>query len=419
MSIAKAEESAAAAGAPLSARAQGLRRFAVVALLGTMTILTYGTTYYLLTILAPAIVAETGWPLPLVVGGLSLGLLVSGLVSPWIGRRIEARGGRAVLPLGCVTTALGLILLSLADSLWLYGAAWILLGLGMAGCLYEAAFASLGRQFGQRARASITLLTLFGGFASTVCWPLSAAMESWLGWRGTCLVYAGALGTVALLVRLSLAPPPAVPAPQRTGEAGAPEQAAPRPRVRRLWLLVVLGFCLALSASITAVVSVHLVGLLDARGLGLAAAVAIGTLIGPSQVGARVLEYVLGRRLHPLWTLVVSTLLMATGLGMLALGWGWIALAFVLYGSGVGLKSIVNGTVPLALIGPRGYATAIGRLAAPSLVMQALAPIGAAELLRAGAEGAEALLWTLAGCALLNVLLGLLLLGAGRRQRAP
>lgn len=414
MSAIGAEQPGQALRPPASHRAESLRRFGVVSLLGIMTILAYGTTYYLLTVLAPAIVAETGWPLPLVIGGVSLGLLVSGAVSPWIGRRIETGGGRAVLPFGCLALALGLALLSLADSLWLYAAAWIVLGLGMAGTFYEAAFSALGRQFGQRARQAITLLTLFGGFASTLCWPLSAAMEAWIGWRGACLVYAGLLAAMAMLVGLCLARPPAVPMPDRSPAARLADTEGPAVRPR-LWILVVLGFCLALSASITAVISVHLVALLGARGIGLAAAVAFGTLIGPSQVGARMLEYVMGRRFHPLWTLVASTMLMLCGLSMLALGWGWIALAIVLYGSGVGLKSIVNGTVPLALIGPRGYATAMGRLAAPSQIMQALAPIGAAQLIGAGEAGTEALLWVLAGCALLNVLLGALLLRAGKR----
>ena len=153
-------------------------------------------------------------------------------------------------------------------------------------------------------------------------------------------------------------------------------------------LLVVLGVCLALSATITTVLSVHLVALLGAREVALAGAVALGTLIGPSQVGARVIEFALGRRVHPLWTLVVSTQLMALGLTLIALGWGWLALSIVFYGCGVGIKSIAAGTVPLALVGSRGYAVVMGRLAAPSLILQALAPIAAAELLQAGTGGA-------------------------------
>jgi MFS family permease len=406
------------AAAPRFERA-ALRRFALVALLGWMTILAYGSTYYLLTVLGPFIVGETGWSLPLVVGGLSLGLLVSGVASPWVGRRIEALGGRAVLPLGCLVTGFGLLALGLAGSLWLYALAWVLIGLGMAATFYEAVFAALGRQFGQRARGLITLLTLFGGFASTICWPISAALVEWLGWRGACFVYAAAMAAMAVAVRLCLARPPGATTPEASAMPSAPGASERVAVNRRRWMLIVLGFVFALSASITAVVSVHLIALLGARDVGLGAAVAIGALIGPSQVGARALEYLIGRKVHPLWTLVTSTVLMALGLGLLAAGWAWAGLAIVLYGGGVGLKSIVSGTVPLVLVGSQGYATVMGRLAAPSLAMQALAPIGAAQLLASSAANAELLLWMLAGCALLNLLLGLLLLRAGRPSSDP
>jgi len=384
-----------------------------VALLGTMTILTYGTTYYLLTVLAPPIVADTGWPLAWVIGGLSLGLLVSGLAAPWVGKRIEHQGGRAVLPAGCLVLAAGLALLALAPSLWVYALAWGLLGLGMAATLYDAAFAAVGRQYGAQARSMITLLTLFGGFASTVCWPLAALLVEWLDWRGTCFVFAGLLLAIALPLRLALAPPP----PHVLPASVAASQPVRLER-RLVRLLVVLGVCLAVSATITTVLSLHLVALLGAREVALAGAVALGTLIGPSQVGARVIEFALGRRFHPLWTLVVSTLLMALGLTMIALGWGWIALSIVFYGCGVGIKSIAAGTVPLALVGARGYAIVMGRLAAPSLILQALAPIAAAQLLESGDGGAAALWWVLAGAAVVNLALAVWLLLAGRTARA-
>ncbi len=400
-------------GLPRRARA---RRLGVVALLGGMTILTYGTTYYLLTVLAPPIVADTGWPLAWVVGGLSLGLLLSGLAAPSVGQRIERHGGRAVLPAACLVLAAGLLTMGLAEVLWLYLLAWVVIGLGMAGALYDAAFARLGRQYGLRARGLITLLTLFGGLASTACWPLSALLVDWLGWRGTCLAYAGTLTLLAIPVRLVLAPPPLYPPPS---EASA---ASPSPGLRcrlgrRGWILVALGLCLALSATLTTVMAVHLVALLGARDVALAAAVAFGTLIGPSQVGGRIVEYVIGRRFHPLWTLQASTLLMAVGLGLLTLGWGWVALALVLYGGGVGIKSIAAGTVPLALVGDRGYATIMGRLAAPSLELQALAPAGAAAYMEGRADGGGALLWLMAAVALVNLGLSLGILWWRRRPR--
>lgn len=398
-------------------RGEALRRFGVVALLGVMTILTYGATYYLLTVLAPAIVLEMSWPLPIVVGGLSLGLVVSGAVAPWIGRRIEVAGGRAVLPAGCLCVALGLVGLGSSQSLWLYGLAWVALGLGMGSTFYEAAFASLGRQYGYRARGMITMLTIYGGFSSTICWPVSVLLVETFDWRGACFAYAGLMLLAALALRLCLASPPPhhalprSPAAIPDGEDGALTHRAP------MTILVALGVSLALSATISIVFSVHLVALLGAREVALAAAVSLGTLIGISQVGGRAVEFLIGRRTHPLWTLVASSVLMALGLGLLAIGWGWIALALVLYGGGVGTRSIASGTVPLALVGPNGYATLMGRLAGPSLVMQAIAPIGAAEFLSSRSDGAGQMLWSLVTAAGLNLLLSIALLVWGRPPR--
>ncbi|MEA2780573.1 MAG: hypothetical protein QOK29_2117, partial [Rhodospirillaceae bacterium] len=61
------------------------RRAVVVTALGLAQILAWGSSYYLLAVLAKPIAGDTGWPLPWVVGGLSLGLLVAGLVSPRVG----------------------------------------------------------------------------------------------------------------------------------------------------------------------------------------------------------------------------------------------------------------------------------------------------------------------------------------------
>ena len=144
-------------------------------------------------------------------------------------------------------------------------------------------------------------------------------------------------------------------------------------------------------------VSVHLITLLQARGVALAAAVSYGALIGPAQVGARVLEMANKGRHHPLWTLTVAMGLVVSGLAVLAVGIPAVGVALVLYGAGNGIYSIARGTVPLALFGPARYPVLVGRLARPGLVAQALAPsLGALALTYGGADAAYGLLMTLA-----------------------
>jgi MFS family permease len=165
-------------------------RGTIIAALGMTQIMAWGSSYYLPAVIAPAVVADTGWPLAWVVGGLSLGLFVGGLISPRVGSSIERHGGRNVLAFSAACIGIGQIGLAFAPSLAVYIVAWLVIGLGMGAGLYDAAFATLGRLYGHGARSAITTLTLFGGFASTVCWPLSAFLMGEIGWRGACLVYA-------------------------------------------------------------------------------------------------------------------------------------------------------------------------------------------------------------------------------------
>ena len=83
----------------------------------------------------------------------------------------------------------------------------MVLGLGMGTGLYDAVFAALGKLYGKDARTPITNLTLFGGFASTVCWPLSALLAETFGWRGACLIYAAMHLAISLPLQMAVMPP--------------------------------------------------------------------------------------------------------------------------------------------------------------------------------------------------------------------
>jgi MFS family permease len=145
-------------------------------------------------------------------------------------------------------------------------------------------------------------------------------------------------------------------------------------------------------------------------------AVGIGTLLGPSQVGARLLDMTLARRRHPVWTLVASTVLVAVGLGLLAARPGLASAAIVLYGAGSGIRSIARGTVPLALFGPEGYASVMGRLAMPSFIGQAAAPaLGGVLIERFGASTTMVLLF--AG-AVATIVPAMMLIGSARAAPA-
>ncbi|WP_374652149.1 MFS transporter [Dongia sp.] len=374
----------------------------VVPVLGVTQILAWGSSYYLPAVLAQPIAADTGWSLPWIVGGLSLGLLTAGLAAPFIGRKIRQHGGRPVLAASALLLAGGLLGLSLAPNLGIFLLAWLAIGLGMGAGLYDPAFSTLGHIYGQGARPLIAGLTLFGGFASTACWPLSAFLAGELGWRGACLTYALIHLGISLPLYLFALPPGSarriLAAPPAQDAVPAP--APPRPP-RATFIL--LAASIMIGATVSTVISVHLLVILQAQGLALAAAVALGALVGPSQVGARFIEMLIGRYHHPIWTKLASVSCVAIGLGFL---WGGLPatfLALIFYGAGIGLESIARATLPLVLFGPDDYAPIMGQLARPSLIAQAAAPSVGALMLELW--GAHTALGVVAGVALCNVLL--------------
>ncbi|WP_039901831.1 MFS transporter [Methylobacterium sp. GXF4] len=368
-------------------------RLAVIGALGVVQILAWGSSFYLPAVLAGPIAADTGWPLAWVVGGLSIGLLVAAFASPRVGLAIQRNGGRPVLAAAALLLAAGHVVLGLAPSLPVFLAGWLVIGLGMGCGLYDPAFATLGRLYGAEARPAITTLTLWGGFASTVCWPLSAYLVAHVGWRGTCLAYAGLHLLVTLPLVLGLIPE--MPASSAAEGADRTANEPLSPRERRAFLL--MAGVLVLGGTVMTLVSVHLITLLQARGVALAAAVSYGALIGPAQVGARIVEMATKGRHHPLWTLTAAMALVAVGLVVLAAGAPAVGVALVLYGAGNGIYSIARGTVPLALFGAARYPVLVGRLARPGLIAQALAPsLGAVALTYGGADAAYALLVVLA-----------------------
>jgi MFS family permease len=391
----------------------GRRRFVVTTSIGIGQILAWGSSYYLLTVLAGPVVRATGWSETWVIGALSLGLLISGLVSPRVGHLIERFGGRPVLATSAVLLAIGLLIQAFAPNLAIFMIAWLVIGLGMGAGLYDPAFGTVGRLYGENARSAITQITLFGGFASTVCWPLSALFVDQFGWRGTSLAYAGICVAVILPLYLLGVPREAQRTPPvRPTDGSAHSATRFRPGDRSA--LIVLAVGLTVASVIMTVIAVHILTLLQARGITLAAAVGLGALIGPSQVGARVLEAAFGRRHHPIWSLLISTAAVAIGLAMLLGPSKIIAAGIVLYGSGSGIRSIARGTVPLALFGREGYAVLMGRLAMPILIAQAASPsLGALLLVHFGPDTTVAVL---IGAAVCNILLVLPLLPLAWRR---
>ncbi len=343
-------------------------RRVVVTALGTSQTLAWASSYYLPATLADPIGASIGVPRSWVFAAFSASLLIAAFAGPAVGRIIDRQGGRGVLALSNLILAGGLIVLAAANGPLVLFAAWGVLGVGMALGLYDAAFATLAALYGREARGPITGITLFAGFASTVSWPLSAFLNEAVGWRETCLFWAALNIVLGLPLNRLLLP--------RTMKSAHPLAATP-PKVgwKPYRPMLLLAFVFAAVWFVTGSMAAHLPRLLEAWGATPVQAIAAAALVGPAQVAARLAEFVLLRRIHPLVSARIAAVLHPIGAGLLALGGPAAAMAFtLLYGAGNGLLTIARGTVPLAIFGPHGYGERTGLLGAPARAAQALAP---------------------------------------------
>jgi hypothetical protein len=221
------------------------------------------------------------------------------------------------------------------------------------------------------------------------------------GWRAACFAYAGL--HLFLVMPLQMAVVRAAPG---TGTASATEQrdaGKATPIHNELLIFALLAAVLSIAAGIGSIVVVHLLIFLQARGLDFAVAVSLGTLFGPAQVGARVIERLFGSHYHPVWTMIASCTLMAAGLLMLYGAVPALLIVILLYGAGYGISWIGRGTLPLALFGPVRFPRLMGRLAFPSLIIQAVAPSAGALLIES--RGVNATIGALTLLALINVAL--------------
>jgi MFS family permease len=379
----------------------GARKTLTVAVIGTTQTLAWGSSYYLPAILADPISAGLGVRKSLFFGFFSAALLLSAVLGPIIGKAIDRGGGREVLALSNLVLALGLAWLGTAGGPVALAGAWAVLGIGMALGLYDPAFATLTAIYGREARSAITGITLIAGFASTVGWPLSALFNDSFGWHGACFGWAALNLFVCLPANLLLIPRPAASAPIPAAEqapAAAPANG-----------MLILAFVFGAVGFVTGAMAAHLPQLLQIAGASATAAIAAAALMGPAQVAARLFEFGVLKRLHPLVSTRLALMTHPLGAALLGLLGGPAAAAFaLLHGAGNGLLTISRGTLPLALYGPVGYGLRTGIIAAPARVTTAIAPLLFGLMMNATGLGALAIsaglsLAALAALALLRV----------------
>ena len=334
---------------------------------GGNQLINWGISFYMPGTFARAIAQDTGWSSAHIYLGLTLAMLMMALLSPWVARLLAHFGGQRVVVCGTLLIAVGCLLMSVIHTLFGWYIAWLITGIGMRLALYDGLFAALVNLYGQRARVTISRVTLAGGLASALFWPLGAALLTVTDWRGALLVY-GLLGIVSALLLMRLPNQKLPPVPARRAASA---------HDRRTGLLYAA--LIALVTFISNGTSTHLPEFIAAHGLP----VAVGMLWGVGQTGARFLEVASGSALTPIKLTLLTTFFipLCFALGMSSTHIAWAAGGFVLgYGAINGLTTVFKATLPLQLFATEEYARRTGVLLIPAQVLAAASPFAYAWL---------------------------------------
>ena len=362
----------------LAASPPGVRdALGVICVLGITQIVGYGSVFYSFSLLMEPLQLALGAGKNLTVGAFSFALVIAGLCATHIGGTIDRIGGRMVMTIGSIAAGVLLIALSRVQSVLGLYVVYACLGAAMASILYEPAFAVLTRIFAANARRAITTLTLFGGLASTVFWPLTQNLMAHFGWRDTLVI----LGALNLLL---CAPLHLVFLPRReprketaaTVDGGARDSKTLR-EVLREPAFYFLGGAFMANGLIFSALSVHMLQMMQSKGLTVAAAALVGALVGPMQVIGRIVELTIGQRFSIMRVGLLAMAMLPVALIVFAASgvhlWSLVAFA-LMYGLSNGVVTIVRGAMPAQLFGREHYGAVSGALAMPQMFSLASGP---------------------------------------------
>lgn len=339
--------------------------------LGIPQIIGWGSGFYLPAILAVPIAKDLGIPTELFFWAFTVSILVSGLIGPRIGKAIDRLGGRKVLPYGNLAFAFGLSLLALSSEPVLLFIAWAIIGIGASMGNYDSAFATAVVFLGNKSNKVIAGITVLAGFSSTIAWPLTSAINDNFSWQTAVWFWVVMHLIVALPIHLSL---PKIE-PRVVPDATGPIRKIIKNRGRLDPLLVVFAVMFALEGFIVSGVNTTLPFMLGELGANQQLAILAATILGPSQVAARVLLVALDRYLTPMRVAALSMLVHPLGvILLLVFGTGAILPFVILHGIGVGLNPFIRGSLPLLFFGPESYGQRQGYVMMLSKIVSALSP---------------------------------------------
>ena len=332
-----------------------------VVLLGFVTIGAFGLVLYGFGAFVSPIRDDTGWSNASISAAFAIATVVGGIMSLGTGRMLDRVGAQPVMLVALVAGSALLVLSSTADDAWLFVAAWGAGGaITSAGLYYNATMAVTARITTPVERPkAYTWLTVIGGLASPIAFPLAGAfVEAW-GWRAAIRAMVGfmVVCTVPALIwvrgdRKVLA----APAAHDTHGFADVASAIRSPLVRR-WLF-------ASSAAMAGLVAiqVHHVGAIEATGVSIGLASTMAGIRGLLSLPGRAAAATVTSRVGIVNALRLTYVTMTLGtLALVAAGaiaWVWVFV--VLTGLAFGSVSPLQGLYSAELYGQRRIGSLLG-----------------------------------------------------------
>jgi len=353
--------------------------------LGITTTIGYGTLFYSFTIMSGQFENEFGWSKSFLFGIFSLGILLGGFLAPIVGKLLDHHGARIIMTIGSFLCFFGLYSISFIQNEWQYITSIIFLEVVSTLVLYESAFVAFSQLAGDKARTPITQITLIAGFASTIFWPLISYLLTIMSWREVYITLGLFHIFIAMPIHFFVLKPNLLinNASEKKLLDNLPDTLhikGKKQKEAKLFLIMIF----SLIAIPVTVMQTHFMGLLAEFGFEMATAVILGTIIGPAQVVARVVEIIFAKQITPLQSGFYSILVLCVGLlALIFSGYNYVfALLFViLYGAGQGLIAIIRGSVPLYLFGKDGYGKITGDINLYRNIVVATIPFGFAVVM--------------------------------------
>ncbi len=382
----------------------------IVAVLSITQLVSWGTSFDMLGVMGRIVAPDLGLPNEVIFSGLTLMMVVSGLCSPVTGRWIGRYGAARVLAASSIVFALGLLLLSAANGIAVYGIAWLVIGFGGALGLNAPAYAAVIEREGMNGKRIITIMMLFTGLSATLFWPILTLLNAHLGWRGTYVACAALHLCLCLPLYLFALPKPVVVERGEPGHLTPPVPLSPAGR-RKAFLLIAAAT--TISTFVTFGLAPSLLEIFRQYGASPALALQLGSARGVIGISARLMDMLLGRRGSPVLSAIIGIGLMVTSFLLLLLfgaSTAQLVIFTLLFGFGSGVMAVARALLPLALFSPSEYGLHAARLSLPQNLANATAPVVFTAVLDyAGAPTALGVCVVLSSGALMLILaLGLL-----------